>query len=78
MSTGDLYSCSAYLLDDRFNLGNITYDTFQKVWEGEKRRANWEYITKELNISECRVNCRMARSNEYLAQFGNVPHSAFI
>jgi len=78
MASGDLYSCSAYLLDDRFNLGNLQYDTFQKVWEGEKRRANWEYVTKELDIHECRVNCRQARVNEYLSQFGNVPHVNFV
>src|SRR5690349_15739840 len=34
MANGDLYSCSAYLLDDRFNLGNIEQQTFQQVWGG--------------------------------------------
>ena len=78
MANMDLYSCSAYLLDDRFNLGNLQYDTFQKVWESEKRRANWEYVTKELDISECRVNCRMARSNEFLHEMTTSAHISFI
>lgn len=77
-SSGDLYSCSAYLLNDRFNLGNLNSSSFKDVWQGERRKRNWEFVTKELNISECRVNCRMQRSNEYLAQFGNLPHANFI
>lgn len=78
MATGDVYSCSAYLLDDRFRLGNIGNETFRSVWEGERRRLNWNYVRDHLDIRECRVNCRMARANEYLAEFGNIPHANFI
>ena len=77
-ATGDVYSCSAYLLDERFRLGNINEETFRSVWEGGRRKANWELVSKSLDIRECRVNCRMARANEYLSQFGNVPHANFV
>lgn len=76
-ANGDVYSCSAYLLDDRFLLGNINEQTFREIWEGERRRKNWEMM-KTHDISECRVNCRMARVNEYLSDFGKVPHASFI
>jgi cyclic pyranopterin phosphate synthase len=79
MANGDLYSCSAYLLDDRFNLGNLNTQSFQEVWEGEKRRVNWEFVTKDLDIHECRVNCRMHKANLYLDELVNgVPHKNFI
>jgi radical SAM protein with 4Fe4S-binding SPASM domain len=80
MSTGDLYSCSAYLLDDRFNLGNINRQTFREIWHGDKRKANWEYVRKELDIKDCRVNCRMDKANVYLDELinGKVPSVNFI
>jgi len=71
MATGDIYSCSAYLLDDRFNLGNINTQTFKEIWEGDKRKENFEYVTNELNISECRKNCRMNACNKYLDEIKN-------
>ena len=79
-SNGDVYSCSAYIGDDRFKLGNINQESFKSIWQGDKRRINRAYVMNELNINECRVNCRMARANEYLDQIINekVPHANFI
>lgn len=79
MATGDVYSCSAYLLDERFRLGNINESSFRDIWEGDKRKRNWEFVRNELDISECRLNCRMHKSNEYLwALDQGVPHRNFI
>jgi MoaA/NifB/PqqE/SkfB family radical SAM enzyme len=67
MSTGELWACSAHLGDDRFMLGNLHERSFQDIWEGEGRKRCFEYVTQELDISRCRVNCRMDDVNRFLA-----------
>ena len=78
MASGDVYSCSAYLLDERFRLGNINDESFTAIWRGEKRRRNIEYVREHLDIKECRVNCRMDKANRYLDGFTTQPHRNFI
>lgn len=78
MATGDVYSCSAFLLNPDFNMGNINSESFSQIWSGEKRRKH--IVTMEtLDISKCRLNCRMNQVNKYLdvVSKGNT-HSNFI
>jgi len=78
MASGDVYSCSAYLLDERFNLGNIAVESFPAIWRGEGRRRNFELL-KTLDIGECRKNCRMHKANEYLWDLAQgIPHQNFV
>ena len=77
MADGRVFTCSAHLLDDRFCIGNLNERSFQEIWEGEKRRINWEMM-QSFNIKQCRLNCRMDKQNRYLADFSRTAHVNFI
>lgn len=79
-STGDFFTCSIFLHDERFNVGNITNASFESILNGTKRAENIRYGESDLVIGhECRINCRMARVNEFLERLdNNPPHVNFI
>jgi GTP 3',8-cyclase len=66
MSTGDVYSCSAYLGDERFRLGNLIEQPFDQIWQSERRDCHAKFVRDELDISGCRLACRMHAVNTYL------------
>ncbi len=80
MADGRVFSCSAYLLDERFDLGNINEQSFSEIWEGSRRKQNFEYVNNHLDIEQCRVNCRMDTVNRYLDSVikQNLQHINFI
>lgn len=79
-SGGGFYTCSVYLDDERFKVGDIYSETMEAIFFGEKRKRSIAYAEQDLEIGyECRVNCRMARINEFLAFLNNQPdHVNFI
>ena len=80
MASGVVSGCSAYLLDEKFEFGNVNEKSFEEIWTGEKRKQNFEYVTNELDVSTCRKNCRMDEVNRYLYKLidENPPHVNFI
>jgi len=80
MADGSVYGCSAYLLDERFNYGNLNEQSFAEIWRGDQRKRNYHYVKDELNIIECRKNCRMDEVNRYLFDLknNNIEHINFI
>ena len=63
---GNVWGCSVYLGDERFLYGNIYEQTFQDIWNGDKRMQSLREVSEKLDISQCRVNCRMDEINRYL------------
>ncbi len=79
MANGDVYGCSAYLEQENFCYGNLNDTAFSDIWEGKKREENYHFIQKELDIKNCRTNCRMDEVNRYLWDLQNPhPHVNFI
>ena len=76
---GYVWGCSAYMGNERFCYGNIYDDTFEAIWTSEKRQTSLEWVERDLDIDQCRVNCRMDKINQYLWELKHPPeHVNFI
>ncbi len=73
MADGSVYGCSAYLKDERFLLGNLNTEDFTSIWEGEKRKRLMDLLERDIDITECRKNCRMDEVNRFLWDLKNPP-----
>ncbi len=79
-SNGDFYTCSVFIGDKRFRAGNVHKQNMRSIFFGKKRGRSVAYAVGKLPVGkECRVNCRMARVNEFLEFLEDKPeHINFI
>ena len=76
---GNVWGCSIYLGDNRFKYGNIYERSFKDIWESEERQNSLRWVEEKLDVSRCRVNCRMDEINRYLWELKNPPdHVNFV
>ncbi len=78
-TNGEVFGCSAHLSDKSFCYGNINDNSFKEIWESQKRKESLKFVQTELDIKDCRVNCRMDDVNRYLWRLKNPnEHDNFI
>ncbi len=76
---GNIWGCSVYLGDERFRYGNIEMNSFAEIWRGAKRMDSLRWTEEHLDVSSCRVGCRMDEVNRYLWELKHPhPHVSFI
>lgn len=65
---GNVWPCVAHIGTQEFCYGNIYGQTFEEIWEGEKRQE----VIQKLNLLDinkvCREACRLDEINKYLAE----------
>lgn len=65
-SQGNVWPCVAHIGTEEFCYGNINQNTFEEIWEGQRRQD----IIKKLNTLDinkiCREACRLDEINKYL------------
>lgn len=79
-SGGDIGSCLPYWDDPDFIYGNINENSFEEIWNGEKRAKIKHYLEKELDVKKCPPNCRPNAINGFLDSIlsKDVKHINFI
>ena len=69
-ATANVWACSAYLGDLDFCFGNLREKSFTEIWQGEQRKQALQRIAG-MDVSGCRVICRLDEINTYLHQLKN-------
>lgn len=64
-SSANVWGCSMFLGNDKFKYGNLYENTFEEIWNSEKRKQSLDYVCS-MDASACRINCRMEHINRYL------------
>lgn len=65
---GNVWGCSSHLEDGKFLYGNIMEKSFKEIWEGNKRAESLKWVNDNLDVSNCKLNCRMDEINNYLSR----------
>lgn len=65
-ATGDLSPCSNFVGVKRFSLGNICREPFDVIWRSRRKRRILDRIARRMDVSSCRIGCRLDEVNTYL------------
>lgn len=65
-ASGNVWPCIAHIGTEQFSYGNVNENTFEEIWNGQRRRDVVEALRK-LDINKvCREACRLDNINIYL------------
>lgn len=71
-ANGNICVCMYHPEDDRFVFGNIYENTFEEIWNSEKRDEVIEFVRGLDYFKECQVCCKLTEINKFL-DFVNHP-----
>lgn len=76
---GNVIPCNLFYEKEDYSYGNIYKNTFQKIWESERRKKVVQKIYDE-GCKDCRRGCRLNFENKYLdtVKNRNLEHINFI
>lgn len=63
--------CNAFVGNKEFVFGNICQESFEDIWEGERRKRITEAIYAKWDTRDCRKSCRLDEINRYLWELKN-------
>jgi hypothetical protein len=53
--------------DERFIMGNIYKQEMKDIWT----KVNYEKVRSSIDVTQCRIGCRMDKCNQYLHEIKN-------
>lgn len=68
---GNLWPCIVFMGKDELSYGNLYQESFQEIWEGERRKRLVEYFSTMDLEKSCRELCRLDEMNKYLNELKN-------
>ncbi len=63
---GNLWPCIVFMGKEELSYGNLYQESFQDIWEGNRRKQLVEYFSKMDLEQNCRELCRLDEMNKYL------------
>lgn len=70
-SKGNLWPCIVFMGKDELSYGNLYEESFQEIWEGDRRKRLMDYFSKMDLETNCRELCRLDEMNKYLTELKN-------
>lgn len=68
---GNLWPCIVFMGKDELSYGNLYEESFEEIWEGDKRKRLMDYFSKLDLEKNCRELCRLDEMNKYLTELKN-------
>ena len=63
---GNLWPCIVFMGNKELSYGNLYDNTFEEIWEGEKREELMKHLLAMDLEKNCRELCRLDEMNKYL------------